>query len=175
MNEINNWPDVTDRFPTTLSTTVSSVPVFRTNAALYKALLKAQPKIEAAIKDSSNPHFRSKYADINSVILACKEQLNAEGIVVLQPVGFDQDNKMFVKTILVHAESGESIESRVPLMGTTDMQKLGSAITYARRYGLQSLVLLGAEDDDAESTMDRTPAAAKPVYQKPAYKPGGAR
>lgn len=145
---------------------------------LTKALLKAQPKIEAAIKDSKNPHFKSNYADINSVIAACKEELNKVGIVILQPVGMGADGA-WVKTILVHAESGETMESCVPLINVPDMQKLGSAITYARRYSLQSLILLGSEDDDGNAvsnqptryvgTNEQADAAAN---RKPPFKGG---
>lgn len=117
---------------------------------LTKALLKAQPKIEAAVKDSKNPHFKSMYADINSVIQACKDHLNQVGVVILQPVCVTADGA-FVKTVLIHAETGEQMESCVPLINVPDMQKLGSAITYARRYSLQSLVLLGSEDDDGNA------------------------
>lgn len=124
--------------------------------ALYAALLKAQPLIDAALKDKKNPHFKSTYADINSVIDACKKQLNDVGIIVLQPVVI-LDQGPAVKTILIHAESGEWVESVVPLIGASDMQKLGSAITYARRYGLQALVLLGAEDDDGHRASAKAP------------------
>jgi hypothetical protein len=127
--------------------------------SLYSAFLKAQSLIGAAIKDKKNPHFRSTYADINSVIEACKDHLNAVGIVISQPIVIDAQGA-YVKTILTHAESSESIESVVPLIGATDMQKFGSAVTYARRYGLQSLVLLGAEDDDGNAASLPAP---KPV------------
>ncbi len=135
-------------------------------ATLYKALLKAQPKIAAAIKDSKNPHFKSTYADINSVIEACKQHLNDVGILILQPVGFDPaSGQMWVTTRLRHVESGEEIESKLPLVGVNDMQKIGSAITYARRYTLQSLVLMGAEDDDgnAASQQGRSSRPSVPV------------
>lgn len=130
---------------------------------LYKALLAAQPSIEAALKDSKNPHFKSNYADINSVIAACKEQLNKVGIVVIQPVVTDSLGA-YVETRLIHAETGQSVESRVPLVGASDMQKLGSAITYARRYGLQALVLLGAEDDDGNAASGKTEAPQSRPY-----------
>ena len=108
------------------------------------AFLNAQKKIESVIKDSSNPFFKSKYADLTSVIEACKEQLNNEGIAILQPINTDA-----VETILVHI-SGEWFSSSTPIVckEQNNPQAMGSAITYAKRYGLQSMVLLPAEDDD---------------------------
>ena len=129
------------------------------------ALLKAQRKIGAAKKETANPFFRSKYADLGSVMEACKEALNDEGIVVLQPVSSDNTGH-YVETILLH-ESGESLTSKMRLeLSKTDMQQLGSAISYARRYGLQSMMFIPAEDNDAEGTMNRT----KPVSATPAVK-----
>lgn len=116
-------------------------------ATITPAFLKAQMKIESVIKDATNPFFRSKYADLTSVISACKEQLNANGISILQPI-----DGMTVETILVHS-SGEWFSSSTPIVckAENDPQALGSAITYAKRYGLQSMVLLPAEDDDGNS------------------------
>lgn len=124
---------------------------------LSKALVKAQSKMGAAVKGSSNPYFKSKYSDLNSVIEACKEHLNSEGITVLQPVSSD-DTGDYVETILLHT-SGEYISSKMKLrtQKENDMQAYGSAISYARRYGLQSMVFVpSSEDDDAESSMNRT-------------------
>lgn len=111
------------------------------------AFLKAQKNIESVIKDSSNPFFKSKYADLTAVIDACKDHLNKEGIAILQPV-----DGMNVETILIH-ESGEWFSSITPVVAKeqNNPQALGSAITYAKRYGLQSMVLLPAEDDDGNA------------------------
>lgn len=108
------------------------------------AYLKAQKEIGAAVKDSSNPFFKSKYADLGSVMEACKKALNDNGISVLQPINGDE-----VETILVH-ESGEwfSSSTKIVCKASNDPQAYGSAITYARRYGLQSMVFIPAEDDD---------------------------
>ena len=112
------------------------------------ALVKAQKEMGTAKKDSSNPFFKSKYADLNAIREACLPILNNNGIVVLQPL-VHIDGKNFVKTILLH-ESGESIEGITEIIYSkaNDAQAQGSGITYARRYGLQSLVNVGAEDDD---------------------------
>lgn len=130
------------------------------------AFLNAQKKIESVIKDSSNPFFKSKYADLTAVIDACKDKLNAEGIAILQPI-----NGMTVETILIHT-SGEWFSSQTPIVSKDDHnpQALGSAITYAKRYGLQSMVLLPAEDDDGQRAViapkyvdPKTPMVSMPM------------
>lgn len=121
------------------------------------ALLNAQREMGTAIKDSSNPFFKSKYADLNSIREACMPSLNKYGIVVLQPT-VHIEGKNFVKTLLLH-ESGETIECLTEIIYSkvNDAQSQGSGITYARRYGLQSLVNVGADDDDGNKAS--TPVA----------------
>tara|TARA_R110002126_G_scaffold46379_4_gene130587 strand:+ start:2078 stop:2791 length:714 start_codon:yes stop_codon:yes gene_type:complete len=113
-----------------------------------KSFIEAQKEMGNATKDSKNPFFKSKYADLNSVREACLPALNAHGIAVLQPI-VQVDGKNFVKTLLLH-ESGESMEGLTEILFAkqNDPQAQGSGITYARRYGLQSLVNIAAEDDD---------------------------
>jgi hypothetical protein len=124
------------------------------------ALLKAQKQMGNATKDSSNPFFRSKYADLNSIREACMPHLNENGIVVLQPT-VSVEGKNYVKTLLLH-DSGETIEGFTEIIYSkqNDAQSQGSGITYARRYGLQSLVNVGAEDDDGNKASN---PIAKPV------------
>lgn len=131
---------------------------------LGPALLKAQTLMGAAVKGSSNPYFKSKYADLGAVLEACKDLLNTNGVVILQPVNRDALGT-FVETTLLHAESGEFISSVTPVVFVKegDPQAQGSAITYARRYGLQSLLSMPAEDDDAEKAMTRTKKETKKV------------
>jgi len=115
------------------------------------AFLTAQKNIESVIKDSTNPYFKSKYADLTSVIEACKDKLNKVGIAVLQPI-----NNVHVETVLLH-ESGEWFSSSTPIVSKVqnDPQALGSAISYAKRYGLQSMVLLPAVDDDGNQASNK--------------------
>lgn len=115
------------------------------------AFLRAQRKIGSANKGASNPFFKSKYADLGAVMEACKEHLNDEGIAILQPPAYaDVNGKHLVETILMH-ESGEFFAAAMALeVPKSNMQDLGSAVSYARRYGLQSLVFIPAEDDDAQ-------------------------
>lgn len=122
---------------------------------IVPALLAAQRLMGAAKKGSTNPYFKSKYADLGSVLEACKDLLNENGITILQPHSADEFGA-YVETLLVH-ESGEYVGSKtkIQVAKANDPQALGSAITYARRYGLQSLLSMPAEDDDGESAMDR--------------------
>jgi hypothetical protein len=79
------------------------------------ALAAAQINMGKALKQASNPHFRSKYADLGSVMDACLPALNAHGIAVIQPTGEDEIGR-FVETRLIHGESGEQLSCRVPLI-----------------------------------------------------------
>ncbi len=129
-------------------------------AMLAPALVKAQMKMGVALKDSKNPFFKSKYADLNSIIDAAIPALNAEGIAVLQSPAvklLSDGSVSVIQTILLH-ESGEFIagESEVVASKANDPQSAGSATTYARRYGLQAMVTLKAEDDDGEAAMNRS-------------------
>ena len=122
---------------------------------ISKALVSAQAEMSNAKKESLNPFFKSKYADLNSVRESVLPILNKHGISVLQPTK-TVDGKNFIRTILLH-ESGESIESDTEIIYSkqNDAQSQGSGITYARRYGLQSFVCLGADDDDGNSSSKR--------------------
>lgn len=128
---------------------------------LSAALNRAQKKIGAAVKGSANPFFKSRYADLGAVMEACKDQLNSEGITVLQPVHSDETGD-YVETILLH-DSGEFMSSRMRLLASKNMQELGSNTSYARRYGLQSMVFIPAEDDDGEASMGRSKQSAATV------------
>jgi hypothetical protein len=125
------------------------------------ALLKAQKEMGNATKDSKNPFFKSSYADLNAIREACMPSLNANGIVVLQPT-VTIEGKNYVKTVLLH-ESGETFESLTEIIYSkiNDAQSQGSGITYARRYGLQSLVNVGAEDDDGNKASNNKPIVDK--------------
>lgn len=128
------------------------------------ALVKAHGEIKSALKDSTNPHFRSKYADLASVVEAVKAPLLKQGIVVLQGV-HDAVDGVAVETMLLHT-SGEWISSTLRLPATKqDAQGYGSAITYGRRYGLMAICGVPAEDDDgnAATASVATTRAISPV------------
>jgi len=127
---------------------------------LAPALVRAQGEIKAALKDSTNPHFRSKYADLSSVVEAVKAPLLKHGIAFLQGV-HDAENGVAVETVLLHS-SGEWISStlRIPA-GKQDAQGYGSAITYGRRYGLQAMCGVPAEDDDGNAATASAPTTSR--------------
>lgn len=111
------------------------------------ALAKAQSEMEAASKDKKNPFFKSNYADLASVFNACRAALNNNGIAISQPIE-TRGERMFVVTLLIHGESGEFIRSEMMLPNQLDPQKIGSAITYFRRYSLMSVAGVATDDDD---------------------------
>jgi hypothetical protein len=144
---------------------------------LAKALSTAQAKIENATLNKINPHFKSKYADLSSVIDSIRAALSSNGIAVTQPIEM-RDGGMVLRTVLIHAGSGQWIASEFPLPNVTKLQELGSALTYARRYSLSSMVCNSAdEDDDANAAEDgkqkvetkgRAPAPSKVSIAAPA-------
>jgi hypothetical protein len=127
------------------------------HATLYAALAAAQSEMGKAKKETKNLHFKSTYADLASVMDACMGPLSRHGIAVFQPT-FDEGGERFVKTILAHGPSAQTIECRVPLIvGKNDMQAYGSAVTYARRYGMACMCGVGAEDDDGNAAKANPP------------------
>lgn len=111
-------------------------------------LLAAQKEIGAIKKESSNPFFKSKYFDINAILAEVKPILNKHGLVIIQPLNV-VEGKNCLSTAILNSEDGKVVvESTVLLPEGLDPQKTGSAITYFRRYALQSLLALEAEDDD---------------------------
>lgn len=121
---------------------------------IYTKLLEAQKNIGAISKTKDNPFFHSKYADINAILAVVKPILNEQGLILLQAIVV-LESRTALNTAIVEANTGEKIESNYFLPEITDPQKVGSAITYFRRYSLQSLLALEAEDDDAESAVGR--------------------
>jgi len=118
------------------------------HSSLAAALVAAQSEMGSAKKTANNPHFKSKYADLDAVCDAVMPALNRHGIAVVQPLQ-NVDGDWVVVTCFKHADSDQTIEGPVPiLLGKRDMQGLGSAITYARRYGLMCLSGIAPEDDD---------------------------
>lgn len=123
---------------------------------LAAALAKAQGQIEGAKKSSSNPFFKSKYADLAECWNTCREALTANGISVIQmPEEINENGRLNITTMLAHS-SGQYISSTLTMTVTKlDPQAIGSAITYGRRYALAAMVGLAQEDDDGEKAMVR--------------------
>lgn len=121
---------------------------------IASALVQASKEIGGAVKDADNPFFKSKYANLTSIIEVVKGPLEKQGIVVLQPMEIDEAGNTVLKTVLLHS-SGEFLSSVIPLDVTGKEQALGSRISYLRRYQLQAMLSIPALDDDAEGAMNR--------------------
>ena len=124
---------------------------------LFTAIQKAQGAMTGVAKDSTNPHFKNRYASLENVIDAAKPALQANGLAFTQAPGALVDGAIEVTTMLMHV-SGQWLRStlHVPL-AKRDPQGVGSAITYGCRYSLMATLGLPPVDDDAESATDRTP------------------
>lgn len=115
---------------------------------LIHALLQAQREIKHATKDAKNPHFKNDYATLESVLDEAKPILNKHDIFLSQVNGKD-DHGQFVETKLMHV-SGHVHSSKIYLIiDKANMQGLGSAETYARRYDLAAILGITQVDDDA--------------------------
>jgi hypothetical protein len=122
---------------------------------IASALVKAQKSFGPALKTSSNPHFKSKYADLAACVEAVIEGLNNNGIMLMQQC-HETESGVTVETLFIH-ESGETFSAgklHVPA-SKNDPQGYGSALTYARRYSLMAACGIAPEDDDGN-------AASKP-------------
>jgi len=137
---------------------------------LAAALAKAQGAIEGAAKDSKNPHFNSRYADLAAMVEACRKPLAANEISVVQNPSADA-NLVRMTTMLLHS-SGEWIESDPLQVQARDAapQAIGSCLTYLRRYQLAAMVGIAPEDDDAELAEGRAVVSSKPSVQKPSVR-----
>lgn len=135
---------------------------------LYKALLAAQMELTGVVKNAKNPYFKSDYADLKAVMDTVKPVFNSHGILVQQRNNNDgEPGTITVVTELVHAESGQSIGSRLtlPLKDKTP-QAAGSALTYARRYALACIAGLYQEDDDGNASSVQPKKEVKTAKQQ---------
>jgi hypothetical protein len=133
---------------------------------LYPKLHAAKQKIGKVVKNSTNPHFKNKYADINGLIETVEPVLLEHGLLLIQPI-----EQGLVSTLIIDIESGEKVVSSMRLPEIQDPQKVGSAVTYYRRYTLQSLLSLQAEDDDANSA-SATVKNTKPTITQERFENG---
>jgi len=134
---------------------------------LLPALFKAKGELRDLVKSSDNPYFSSTYADLNTHLEGTEPILRNNGFIILQPVVRDERGS-FVETILMHA-SGQYISSQMDLVSAKgSMQDLGSAVTYARRYTLGSILALRAVDDDgnAATGLDLNKKAVNKDFKK---------
>ena len=119
---------------------------------LAAALTKAQSEIRGAKKSSTNPFFKSDYADLDTVIKSCFPQLTKNGLSVIQGNDTCDKGSFYVTTMLLH-ESGQWVKSKLkmPIGGKKDAQAVGATITYARRFSLSAMVGIAQTDDDGNS------------------------
>lgn len=125
------------------------------------ALAKAQGSMKGAVKDANNPFFKSKYADLASVVEAIRDAFSKNGLSYIQTVEPSDKDEVRVKTVLMHS-SGEWLDCGFLAVPTAkhDAQAFGSALTYARRYSLSAACGVAPEDDDGN-------AATKAPTSKP--------
>lgn len=117
------------------------------NSEFLQALSDLQNSITKVVKNTDNPYYKSKYADLNALFEQVKPLITEKGFVLIQVVRGSQ-----LHTELVHLKTGESISGDMDLLtAKPDMQQLGSAITYARRYSLLALLNIETADDDGNT------------------------
>jgi len=125
--------------------------------ALFAAMAKAFPEIEGALKDRNNPAFKSKYADLSSVVDAVKPALAKHGLFFVQ-LTHEQQGGVCIETVVGHAEGEQfSFGKLFVPAGKQDAQGYGSALTYARRYSLMTAFGVCPEDDDGNAAVKSTP------------------
>lgn len=166
MSEPNTHPEIE-------TVEILSGPVRRSPsiATLTDALSKAQGEMSGASKDKNNPHFKSSYADLASGWDACRAALSKNGLAVLQPAVANGQH-VTVTTLLSH-KSGEWIEAELTMVAQQNTpQAIGSCITYARRYGMFSLVGIAPEDDDGNEA-SKSNGNSQQAQQRPAVAPDG--
>ena len=136
--------------------------------AIASALVKAQREFGPALKTSTNPHFRSKYADLSACVEAVIDALNANGIYLMQLTD-EHENGVKVSTVFIH-ESGEQISGGSLYMPAAkhDPQGFASALSYARRYSLMAACSIAPEDDDGNAATASAPPKAAPKATPPA-------
>lgn len=125
---------------------------------IVPALIAVKSELQAVTKSASNPFFKSKYASLDAHLEAVEPLLAKNGLVLIQPTGIHPNTgKGTVSSILMHV-SGQFVTSIMELAAKdpTDCQKLGSSVTYFRRYTLGALLGMSAVDDDGEDAVGRT-------------------
>ena len=134
---------------------------------LAKALVTAQAAMSHAAKDSKNPHFKSAYSSLASVIDAVRPHLAANGLAFVQKL-HNSDNSVGVETVLIH-ESGEEMSCGILYIPVTknDAQGLGSCVSYGKRYSLQAALGVASEDDDGNAATKAPPKPIEKLIEKP--------
>lgn len=148
-----------------------NAPVKTPAVTFAEAFVRLQQAIKPAIKDATNPAFRSKYADLGAVWEAVKDPLHEHGFAVIQSPDFDGET-MWLATTIMHS-SGEYRMGRYPIRPTKpDPQGYGSAITYARRYSLSAMLgVISEEDDDGNAASAPKPQTQREAIHTPKTQP----
>lgn len=133
------------------------------NDAIFKAFIAAQQQFGPALKSSTNPHFRSRYADLSACVEAVIDALNDNGLGLVQ-ITHPCESGVSVETILVH-ETGQTMSSGILNLPASkqDAQGYGSALTYARRYSLMAICGIAPEDDDGNKASRFVEIKAKDI------------
>ena len=128
---------------------------------LYSAIVKAQAAMSHAAKDAKNPHFKSAYSSLASVIDAVRPALSANNLAFVQKL-HTADSGISIETVLIH-ESGQEMSCGVLFIPATkqDAQGFGSAISYGKRYSLQAALGIASDDDDGQSAVKNAPTPVK--------------
>lgn len=134
------------------------------NPELFAALAKAQGEIENASKNSANPHFRSKYADLAEVLNTIRPVFAKHGLSLIQSPGFD-GSMASVTTVLAHQSGGYMTSTASCVPAKADAQGIGSATTYLRRYGAAAVAGIAQEDDDGNAAAHNKPHAVVTAEQ----------
>ena len=123
--------------------------------ALFAALAKAQAAMDNVVKDSANPHFKSRFASLAAVRDVVIPALAEQGIAVVQMPGNDEHGRVTIQTVLLH-ESGTldcgTVATTATVRGGNEAQALGSAVSYLRRYSLAAICGVAQEDDDGNAS-----------------------
>jgi len=147
-----------------------NAPVKNPPVTFAEAFCKLQGSIRPAIKDATNPAFRSKYADLGAVWEAVRQPLTDNGFSIIQSTDFDNSD-VWLKTTVLHT-SGEKMEGRYPLRPTkNDPQGFGSALTYAKRYSIAAMLGVVADEDDDGNAAAAKPNAAAPTQRDAIHAP----
>ena len=131
---------------------------------IYKKLLEFQKLKISIVKGSTNPHFKNNFANLNEVLSKVTKPLNDLGVVIIQtPV--NNDNVAGLETGLYDTEDDTHIKGFLPFTEATNPQKIGSNLTYYRRYSLVTMLGLEDEDDDGNKASGVAPAVTNNEYK----------
>ena len=134
---------------------------------LFSALVKAQLEFTPIIKDKLNPHFKSKYADLDSIMKSIREPLLRNNLLLFS-FFYKVEEDVFLVTRITFAPTGENFQIDYPIVLPANEQQKGSALTYARRYSICALLNLSADaDDDGNAAVSKVAAEVEPLtYSK---------